>query len=100
MSPLEVGIKFGLSANDKARLKAEAFDLTWPLASGLCGVTVKHELGEYKTDCNAQSGRLGIVNYFYGSTLGVVTGRAGEDEDGTPAKVVGLSINCPQGFTA
>lgn len=98
VSPAELAAALGLGSETMARLKAEAFDLAWPLPAGLVGVTVKHEGGQYGTDCNTQGGRLGIVEYFYGQPLQIVTGHPDEDEDGTLYRVTGLTIDCKPGF--
>lgn len=98
VSPAELAEAIRPTDTDLARLRAEAFDLAWPLPAGLVGVTVKHEGGEYGTDCNTQGGRLGIVEYFHGQPLQIVTGHPDEDEDGTLYRVTGLTIDCRAGF--
>lgn len=89
----------GLSKQAAAKLAAAVCDFVAPLPAGLSSVTVRHEHGEYSTDFNSGAGRVGMVDHFYGVTLGIVTGRAGENEDGTPCRVIGLTFNCKQGLT-
>lgn len=93
-SPADVKRALSLTGRQMALLRAEALDLTWPLGTDrqLSTVTIKHDKGQYSTSFNAGAGRFGMVEYFYDNILYINLGLPGEDEDGTPCKVLEIVI--------
>lgn len=93
-SPAEVQRALSLTGRQVALLRAEALDLTWPLGTDrqLASVTIKHDKGQYSTSFNAGAGRFGMVQYFYDNILYINLGLPDEDEDGTPCRVLEITI--------